>query len=159
MAKKGLQINTNTILAVGAGIAVIWGLTGLKGFLNKLGITESQDTKDLDKEAANPYSPWSPLFWTKGPTGTILLRVADMEKMYQTLQDSWGYFDDDEEKAKGVIKGLKTQSQLSFFSDWMKKTKSIDLFDYMRGGAYWHRLEDSDMNELTEYIKKLPKYK
>jgi hypothetical protein len=159
MAKKGINIDTGTILAIGAGIAVIWGLTGLKGLLNKLGITDSQDTRDLDQEASNPYSPWSPLFWNQGPSGTKLLNVATMQNMYDTLQSAWGYFDDDEEKAIGVIKGLKTQSQLSFFADWLQKTKSIDLFDYMRGGAYWNRLEDSDMNELTQYIKQLPKYK
>ena len=49
MAKK-FQVNTGTILAVGAGVAVIWGLTGLKKLLNTFGFTESQQTKDVDKE-------------------------------------------------------------------------------------------------------------
>jgi hypothetical protein len=159
MAKKQFNIDAGTVLAVGAGIVVIWGLSSLKGILNTFGLTKSQDTRDIDKEAANPFSPWSPLFWTKGPTGTLLLNTATMQKMFETLESAWGYFDDDEEKAKSVIKGLKTQSQVSFFADWLQKNKSIDLLDYMRGGAYWSRLEDSDMNELTDYIKSLPKYK
>jgi hypothetical protein len=41
----------------------------------------------------------------------------------------------------------------------MANKKGIDLLDYMRGGAYWGRLEDSDINEITKYIESLPKYK
>ena len=159
MAKK-FQVNTGTILAVGAGVAVIWGLTGLKKLLNTFGITESQETKDVDKEESNPNSPWSPMFYEKAPSGSKLLTTAQMNYLFDQIDSSWGYFDDDEEKIKGAIKGMiKYQSQWSFFASWLAKTKSIDLFDYMRGSAYWGRLEDSDMNVITDYIKSLPKYK
>jgi len=159
MAKK-INIDTGTIIAVGVGVAVIWGLSGLKKVLNSFGITESQETKDVDKEESNPNSPWSPLFYDKAPTGSKLLTTAQLNWLYDQIDSSWGYFDDDEEKIKGAIKAIiKYQSQWSFFSSWLAKTKSIDLFDYMRGGAYWGRLEDSDMAEITDYIKSLPKYK
>jgi hypothetical protein len=159
MAKQQFKLDLGTVFALGAGVAIIITLSSFKQILNKLGLGESKETKELDKEASDAGSPWYPAFWKKGPTGTILLNTATMQKMYETLQNAWGYFDDDEEAAKGVIKSLKTQSQLSFFSDWLMRTKNIDLFEYMRGGAYWNRLEDSDMDELVKYIDKLPKYK
>jgi hypothetical protein len=158
MAKK--QIDTGTILAIGAGVAVIWGLTGLKKLLNQLGITESQETRDVDREQSNPFSPWSPQFYEKAPSGAKLLTTSQATQLFDAIDSSWGYFDDDEEKIKGSIKNfIKTQSQWSFFAWWMARNKSIDLFDYMRGSAYWGRLEDSDMAEITDYIKSLPKYK
>ena len=159
MAQKS-GIDTGTIIAIGAGVAVIWGLTGLKKLLNTFGITESADTRQVDKEAENPFSPWNPQFYQKAPTGSKLLTNSQCEYLFNQIDKSWGYFDDDEETIKGAIKAvIKYQSQWSYFAYWMATKKSIDLYDYMRGGAYWGRLEDSDMNEITNYIKSLPKYK
>lgn len=159
MAQKS-GIDTGTIIAIGAGVAVIWGLTSLKKVLNTFGLTESKETKAVDKEAENPYSPWNPKFNDKAPVGAKLLSIAQCQWLFNQIDKSWGYFDDDEETIKGAIKAvIKYQSQWAFFANWMATTKSIDLYDYMRGGAYWGRLEDSDMNEITNYIKSLPKYK
>lgn len=159
MAKK-FQVDTGTIVAVGVGVAVIWGLSGLKKLLNTFGLTESKDTKDVDKEETNPNSPWQPAFYEKAPTGAKLLTSAQAQWLFDQIDKSWGYFDDDEETIIGSIKSvIKYQSQWSFFAWWMAKNKNIDLFDYMRGGAYWSRLEDSDMAVITDYIKSLPKYK
>lgn len=162
MANK-IKIDPTTILAIGAGVAVIWGLSGIKKFFNSLGITESQDTKNVDKveeTLGNNTNPYNPTFWQKGGQGTFLLKDIQCKEMFDTMEDAWGYFDDDEEKVFGVIKKfIKTQSQWSFFSYWMAQKKSIDLFDYLRGGAYWSRFEDSDMQSLNQYIYSLPKYK
>lgn len=159
MAKK-FTIDTGTIVAVGAGVAVIWGLVGLKKILNSLGITESADTKAADEIASDTTSPWNPQFYLNAPSGSKLLTSATAQRLFDAIDASWGYFDDDEETIKGAIKAnIKYQSQWSFFSWWMANKKNIDLLDYMRGGAYWGRLEDSDINEITKYIDSLPKYK
>jgi hypothetical protein len=159
MAKK-FNIDAGTIVAIGAGVAVIWGLTGLKKLLNSLGITESADTKAADEIASDTTSPWNPIMYQKAPSGSKLLTNQQCENLYNAIDSSWGYFDDDEEKIIGSIKAvIRYQVQWSFFSWWMANKKGIDLLDYMRGGAYWGRLEDSDINEITKYIESLPKYK
>ena len=163
MAKKQFSVDTGTIVAIGAGIVIIWGLKGLKKFFNQLGITESKDTTDVNKEAENPNSPWSPNFYltakSKG-VAMLLLNTAGCEWLYKQIDDAFGVFDDDEAAIKGAIRGMiKTQSQFSFFAWWLSQNKGKDLLDWLRGGAYWDKLEDSDVAEITSYVKGLPKYK
>lgn len=159
MAKKQ-QIDLNTVITIGAGVIVVWSLVGVKKFLNLLNITQSQETINADKDAANPYSPWNPGFYEKGPAGQKILKISTCEWLYNQWEKSWGVFDDDEETIKGSIKQvIKTQSQWSFMSWWMNRYKNKDLMDYLRGGSFWDRLEDSDIEEISKYIKSLPKYK
>jgi hypothetical protein len=161
MAKKGIKIDPNTILTISIAVGAIWALGGLKKLFNALNFTDTQDTKDINKIQENLGSSsnyWNPNFWKVN--GAIILKDAACIDLFKTIDSAWGYFDDDEEKIFGAIKKyIRYQSQWSYFAYWLAQKKNIDLFDYMRGGKYWSRFEDSDMKVLNDYLRKLPKYK
>ena len=153
------KIETGTVVAVGAGLFLLKGFGLFNDALEFLGLQESQDTKDLNAASENPLSPWSPNFWKAGPTGTYLLTVSTMENMLMNLINAFGAFNDDEAAAVAVLKSLKTQSQLSFFSDWFKQRDGRDLLTWLRGSGWpSDRLSDAETSTVNAFILKLPKY-
>ncbi len=153
------KTTTGNVLTVGTALLVMKGFGLLNNTLEFLGLQESQDTKDLNNASENPLSPWSPNFWKAGPAGTYLLTVSVMENMLTNLIIAFGPFNDDEAAAVAVFKSLKTQSQLSFFSDWFKQRDGRDLLTWLRGGTWpGDRLSDAETNTINAFILKLPKY-
>jgi len=157
--KKVGKVETGTVIAIGAGLFLLKGFGLFNDLLEAVGLQDSEETKALDASASNPASPWSPNFWKSGPTGTFLLTAAAMENMLSDLKSAFGWFNDDEAKAIAVFKQLKTQSQLSFFSDWFKLKEGADLLYWLRGTGYPNdRLSDAETQQINAFILKLPKY-
>jgi hypothetical protein len=158
--KKMGKINAEHITLLGMAVAGVTGFSIIKKVLEGLGIWESKDTKDLDNVATNPYSPWSPNFWKQGPANTLILTEAGANEKIATLANCFGFFNDNEEGAKAVFTNFKTQSQLSYFSEKFEAAMKQDLLKWLRGG-WWpeDRLSDADVNEINQYILRLPKYK
>lgn len=158
------KVDLGTIVAIAAGGIALVGFDVVKKFLEKLGIWDNPHTKNLDHQAGDPGSPWSPNFWRTGPVGTKLLPVYYMVDMLAQLKSAFGFWDDDEAMAIGVFKKLTTQSQLSFFADWFNTTDEHgnaggDLLAWLRGSAWPNdRLSDSEVDEINQYILNLPKY-
>ncbi len=153
------KVDTGTVVAVAAGVLFLKGFGLFNSLLESLGLQDSASTKDLDAAASNPLSPWSPNFYKSGPAGTYLLTMQGMQDIYDTLNNSFGWFNDDEAAAIAVFKQLKTQSQLSFFAEWFKNSKGVDLLYWLRGTGYPNdRLSDAEVDSINQYILKLPKY-
>lgn len=142
------------LIAAGAG-ALLFYFGVLDPLLTALGIKKSQDTKDNDAEAEDPGSPWSPAYY-KAVGGTLLYRSV-AEKMAEEIYDAFGFFDDNEEQAIGVLKTIRFQSQLSFLADVFYQKYNQDLLTFLRGGNWpKDRLSDADVAMINSYIKKLP---
>lgn len=143
---------------IGVGIVVIKSINGILRFL---GIKKKPETANLDKAAQDPTSFWNPKFWESGPTGTLLLTEATAQNYIQKIYDAIGWFNDDEEAIISVFKQLKTQSQASYLADKFAKKYNSDLLTFLRGTGYppYDRLSDYEVNDITEYLEKLPKYK
>jgi hypothetical protein len=155
--------NSKMVLTL-AGIAGgMWVLSeamgGIKGLLEKLGLKDDQNTKDLD-QAAGSLSFWSPTFYKSGPAGTALLTSAAAEEKAHIIWDAFGGFDDNEDQAIGVFKTLRTQSQASFLAEKFYQLYQQDLLTFLRGGSWpKDRLSDADVNVINSYVNSLPKYK
>jgi hypothetical protein len=143
------------ILIAVSGIAVVYfGL--LNPLLKYLGIKDSEETKLLDNEASATGSPWNPNFYKSVPNAIILKR-AYAENLAQTIYNSFGYFNDNEEQATGAIKSLMFKTQVSFLSQVFYELYKQDLLKFLRGGNYpQDRLSDKDVNELNLFVNKLP---
>jgi len=145
---------------LGLGAYLIFQLFGgVNSILEKLGLKESQDTKDLDNTAEDPGSWWSPAFYKNAPNGALLLTVAKADEYAKQIYDAIGVLNDNEEAVKAVFRNLKTQSQGSFLADRFAFKYGADLLSWLRGGTYpQDRLSDADVNEITNYVNNLPNY-
>lgn len=160
--KKVGKIDMSTLLVIGAGGVMLLGFDTIKKMLESIGLWDDADTKDFDNQIENPDSFWNPVFWQRGPDGTIVLTHDFCTWLYNEIYDSFGIFDDDESRIYAAFKRLKTQSQLSYFSYWVQKNKNTDLLEWLKGGKYGpvgDHLSVKEIAIITDYFKGLPKYK
>lgn len=156
------KIDVGTVTAVGLAAVMFIGLDTLKKFLLELGIGQTPEGNQYDENVSNPNSFWSPLFYQKAPAGSLLLTSASCQWLWDEINDSFGTFGDDEARIFAAFKGLKTQSQLSFFSWWVQQNKGVDLLKWLKGtdyGPFGDHLSVKEIAVITDYVKKLPKYK
>jgi len=148
-------------MMIGTGLFLFLGFDTLKKFLNELGFGQSQEGHEYDNEVSDPGSPWSPLFWKTGPAGTKLLTVAYCQQLAKEIDDCFSPWGDDEAAVTAIFKRFTTQSQLSFYVDWVNKNIGVDLLKWLKGSDVWpnDRLSVKEISVITEYIKSLPKYK
>ncbi len=85
-----------------------------------------------------------------------MLTVASAKAYAKDIRDSWGVFDDDEDKIKGVFRALKDQVQVSqvAFQYYQASTEKINLIDDLKS-----RLSKDEVGEILEITKKLPQYR
>lgn len=86
-----------------------------------------------------------------------MLTVASSKSYAKDIRDSWGVFDDDEDKIKSVFRALKDQVQVSqvafqYYND--PKGDKINLIDDLKS-----RLSKEEVGEVLEIVKKLPQYR
>jgi hypothetical protein len=142
------------LLGVGAVGLVYFGL--LNPLLKFIGVKDSAETTALNNTATDVNSPWLPGYWKTVP-GAMILTMSAAEKMATTLYDSFGWFNDNEDQAKAVIRSLKFKTQLSFLAQIFYQKYGLDLLSFLRGGMYpQDRLSDADVSELNTFINKLP---
>lgn len=165
-AKKKKKVGALTMeeikpfLFIGGGLLAF---DSIKRILEGLGFWKSEATKGLDDASTNPGSFWNPNFWrTVKPDNanwSYAIDVTTAQAWLKDLRDAFGPFNDNEDKAMGVLKRCRTQANLSFLADIFNRTYSEDLLTWLRGG-WWpqDRLSDSDVYTITNYISRLPKY-
>ncbi len=87
----------------------------------------------------------------------FMLTVASAKAFAKEIRDSWGIFDDDEDKIKGVFRALKDHvqvSQVAYQYYYASQKDKINLIDDLKG-----RLSPSEVGEIMEIVKKLPAYR
>lgn len=152
----------STLMLIAAAIALIGGFSIIRKILIELGLFQSQEGQEYDENVSSPKSFWNPLFWQQGPVGTFLITHAGCTWLYNEIYDSFGVLGDDEARIFAAFKTLKTQSQLSYFSDWVQRNKGKDLLKWLKGtdwGPVGDHLSVAEIAVITDYVKKLPKYK
>lgn len=86
-----------------------------------------------------------------------LLTVASAKAFAKDIRDSWGFWDDDEDKIKSVFRALKDQVQVSqvayqYYMD--PGGNKINLIDDLKS-----RLSKEEIGQVLEIVKKLPQYR
>lgn len=86
-----------------------------------------------------------------------MLTVASAKAYAKDIRDSWGVFDDDEDKIYSVFRAMKDQVQVSqvayqYYMD--PKGDKINLIDDLKS-----RLSKEEVGQVLEIVKKLPQYR
>lgn len=154
------------ITIVGAVVAFrILGplLSGVNNIFEGLGISQSPAAASLDRAKSDPSSFWNAQYWQniskRTPGGLVkIMTNAAAVKLWADLNKAFGYFNDDESAAIAAFKNsIRYQTQLSYFSGWVSKNAGIDLISWLEGGTFPNdRLSASEIDIITQYVKKLP---
>lgn len=138
------------------------GFSLIKKILEGIGIWDSQDSKDLDNASTDPDSWWNPNFWKTKPLTipyTNPITAATGRALAESIYNSFGAFNDDEESAIAVFKLLPSQAAGSYLSEIFANNYSQDMLTFLRGGNWpQDRLSDSDVNVINNFVNNLPKY-
>lgn len=86
-----------------------------------------------------------------------MLTVASAKSYAKDIRDSWGVFDDDEDKIYSVFRALKDQVQVSqvayqYYMD--PKGNKINLIDDLKS-----RLSKEEVGQALDIVKKMPQYR
>jgi hypothetical protein len=148
--KKLNSINPNIILAIG-GIAILYfGGRKILQALNIVSDKEDKTAENLGKENFWDYTE----FLDKAPKNSIILSSSQGYQFANDIYNSYGYFNDDEEKLYGVFRNLKTKSQIASLCYWFNKKYNKDLYSYISSF-----LSSGELVKLNDIISKKPLYK
>lgn len=151
--------NAKTGLIIAGGV-VAWVL--LKDLLEALGIFRSQDTVNLDNAATDPNSWWNPNYYLTKPDNISYTRpitTAQAIELADRIYDATGWVNDNEEAIKSVFRSLPSRAAGSFLAAVFQARYQMDLLSFLRGGSWpQDRLSDADVNEITQFVNRLPKY-
>lgn len=138
-------------------------LGGVDRLFQGLGISQSAAAASLEAMKRDPGSFWNGQFWRnvskRTPGGLVkVLTTAAVNDMWASLNSAFGYFNDDETAAIAAFKKhIRTQTQLSYFSEWVAKNAGLDLLIWLEGSGYPNdRLSAEEIDIITQYVKKLP---
>ena len=111
----------------------------------------------------DPGSFWNGQYWKnvskRTPGGLVkILTNAAVNDLWSSLNKAFGYFNDDETAAIAAFKKhIRTQTQLSYFAEWVAKNAGVDLLTWLEGSGYPNdRLSAEEIDIITQYVKKLP---
>lgn len=168
-AIKLAQSNPKTLITVGViSIAGVWiGVAVYKNkikkrdqkaiaFFSELQRDIAPDSVGLVESNAFDIRYWENI-GKKIKKTMYLLTVASAKGYAKDIRDSWGVFNDDEDKIYSVFRALKDQVQVSqvayqYYMD--PKGDKINLIDDLKS-----RLSKDEVGQVLEIVKKLPQYR
>ena len=137
-------------------------LSSIDRIFEGLGISQSAAAASLEAMKRDPQSFWNGQYWRnvskRTPGGLVkILTNAAVNDLWASLNKAFGYFNDDETAAIAAFKKhIRTQTQLSYFSEWVAKNAGVDLLTWLEGSGYPNdRLSAEEIDIITQYVKKL----
>lgn len=140
-----------------------------KGITDVIGITDSADTKAVEKEVQNIKSPFSESLWRnyfyKAPatpngrqklSGVFQLAAP---KMVRDLKKCFGILSDNEKAVFVFFARFKTQCEISFFAACFNEIMKKDLLSFLREGFNalpQNGISDANVNKIIKAANKLP---
>lgn len=163
--KKVGELTPNDLKMVALGLGGIIAFEALQKILEGLGLWRSIDTKAIDNYASNPNSFWSPNYYltllSQGVTWSTGITRTTADIWLKDLDNAFSFFGDNEAVAKGILERCQTQATLSFLAWCYNQNTGGNFLSFLRGQDKWYPwggLSDADINEVSQYISKLPKY-
>lgn len=144
-------------------------LPAKKSLTDTLGLTDSADTLNVQKESIkklsgfnvdfwrnNFYLPPAPINGRKKISGVFQIACFDYVK---DLKKNFGFLSDNENGAISFFGRFKSKSELSFFSMIFEQQMKQPLLNFLRKGTNLlpeNGLSDKDVNKIISYVNKLP---
>jgi hypothetical protein len=139
------------LLPVGGLIfLVIFG----KKVLEKIGLVDSKDDKNLESNLSNKYLTAEPFLEFRKKTGfKVPTYVEDslINGFVKRLYDSKGFFNDDEDNVYSIFRSAQSKLQVSCFAYYFNQIKGRNLIEYLSSF-----LNSSEIARINEIIDKKP---
>jgi len=161
--KRVGKLETKDVFPILMLVGGYLGFLVVKKILEHLGVLDDKDERALDEIAGDPNSFWNPNYWqTIKPADknwTYAITTTTAKQWIKEIVDSFGAFNDNEEKAIGIMKRCRTKANCSFLAWVFNEMYGEDLLEYLRGG-HWpqDRLSNEHVKQIHDYIAKLPNY-
>jgi hypothetical protein len=160
-----IEFNMQTVLTGAAAYLILFkALPLINDILTFFGLSKDKDDKDVESTQNNPdTNPLGTGIFLKAPMSTqSQVTTALFNKVTglgERLMDSFGAFNDNEAQAIGVFKTFTTQVQASYFANvWQNVWGYGDLIEWLKGDGYPNdRLDTGEINQILQYLKKLPR--
>jgi hypothetical protein len=139
------------ILPIGGLIfLVVFG----KKILEKIGLVDSKNDKELEKNLGSKYLTPEPFLEFRKKTGfKIPTYVEDslINGFVKRLYDSKGFFNDDEDNVYQIFRSAQSKLQVSCFAYYFNQIKGRNLVEYLSSF-----LNSDEIARIGEIIEKKP---
>lgn len=157
MAQKSnfSSINPNLVLLALLGVGAYFASNSI---LQALGIKKSKEEKEAEKileQQETKINIWQGTEAVKraaGANSTIkLLSYSSAASKADGIQDSFSFYNDDEERIYAIFRDLNAQTQVASLVDQYRLRHSADLLNALKSN-----LSTTEVNEITKIINQKP---
>ena len=132
----------------------------VKKITDAFGLTSSADQQAVNNYSNTPGSFWNSDFWqefTSWPDSVLVNNDSAASQLWIALDNSWGVMVPNFDNVFAIFKTMKSQSDLSYFSYYVKSNEGEDLLGYLQGFSWTEtRLSASQIVQISNYITQLP---
>ena len=157
MAQKSnfSSINPNLVLLALLGVGAYFASNSI---LQALGIKKSKEEKESEKileQQESKINIWQGTEAVKraaGANSTIkLLSYSSAASKADGIQDSFSFYNDDEERIYAIFRDLNAQTQVASLVDQYRLRHKADLLNALKSN-----LSTTELNEITKIINQKP---
>ena len=157
MAQKSnfSSINPNLVLLALLGVGAYFASNSI---LQALGIKKSKEEKESEKileQQESKINIWQGTEAVKraaGANSTIkLLSYSSAASKADGIQDSFSFYNDDEERIYAIFRDLNAQTQVASLVDQYRLRHKADLLNALKSN-----LSTTEVNEITKIINQKP---
>jgi len=150
------KIDYNLIFKAGLAVGVYFLL--IKPLTEKLGLKASSAEKEAEKileKQETKINIWQGVEAVKraaGANSTIkLLSYSSAASKADGIQDSFSFYNDDEERIYAIFRDLNAQTQVASLVDQYRLRHKADLLNALKSN-----LSTTEVNEITKIINQKP---
>jgi hypothetical protein len=150
------KIDYNLIFKAGIAVGVYFLV--IKPLTEKLGLKASSEEKEAEKileKQETKINIWQGVEAVKraaGPNNTItLLTYSSAASKADGIEDSFSFYNDDEERIYAIFRDLNAQTQVASLVDQYRLRHSADLLNTLKSN-----LSTTEVNEITKIINQKP---
>lgn len=150
------KIDYNLIFKAGIAVGVYFLV--IKPLTEKLGLKASSAEKEAEKilkQQETKINIWQGTEAVKraaGPNSTIkLLSYSSAASKADGIQDSFSFYNDDEERIYAIFRDLNAQTQVASLVDQYRLRHKADLLNALKSN-----LSTIEINEITKIINQKP---
>jgi hypothetical protein len=125
-----------------------------KKILEKIGLVDSKNDKNLESNLSNKYLTPEPFLEYRKKTGfKVPTYVEDslINGFVQRLYNSKGFFNDDEDNVYSIFRSAQSKLQVSCFAYYFNQIKKRNLIEYLSSF-----LNSDEIARIGEIIEKKP---
>lgn len=149
--------DAKTALIIGGGVL---GFIAIKKVFEKLGILQDQSTVTVNNIQSDSGSFWNGNYWqqfSSFPNSVLVNNSSSAGSLYAMIDNSFGIFVPNFDTIFGEFKLMKTKSDLSYFSYWIKTNQRKDIIAWLKEFDWTQtRLNDEEISQINDYFKTLP---